>query len=145
MCKIFKSVIDSLFNIKMRFNKTQNTSAPVVNGDHNVVHYSCNSKDDFCKSVKFNVVSEHKGKGKYVITIENKGNLEARNVKVRSCDRHISFLIEDDFVYDRLLNSYYFSFNAITYIGCPNVLKLEVSWDDEISSNNTRKIQYVIS
>ena len=145
MCKIFKSVIDSLFNIKMRFNKAQNTSAPVLNGDNIVSTYNCTSKEEVCKSVKFNVIAEYKGKGKYVITIENKGNLDARNVKVRSCDRHITFHIEDDFVYDRLLNGCSFSFNATTYIGCPNSLRLEVSWDDEISVNNTYEIQYVVS
>lgn len=71
MCKIFKSVIDSLFNIKMRFNKTQNTSAPVVNGDHNVVQIY-GLKENSCKSVKFNVISEYKERGRYVITIKTK-------------------------------------------------------------------------
>lgn len=145
MCNMFKSLIDSIFNIKLRFNNTKNTSAPVVNGDNNIVNYNYNNKDIFGKYVKFNVFSEHKGKGKYVITVENKGNLDARNVRVKSRDRHIKFLIEDDFSYDKLLSDCYFSFNAIAYIGCPNSLKLEVSWYDEISGNSANEIQYIIS
>lgn len=144
MCKIFKSFIDSLFNIKMRFNKTQNTSAPVVNGDHNVVQFY-EKRENTCKCVSFNVISERKGKGKYYITIENKGNLEAKHIKVRSCDRHIKFHIDNNFVYERLLDGCNFSFNATAYIGCPDSLKLEVSWNDEISGNNKEEIQYMLS